>query len=639
MRAGSCRVGVAERLRARRVWCVVALVAVGCASGPSAGSVIVGPSVEGGAGGTLAGSAPGEVSPAEEVPAGGVPAGGGGMFAVQAEGEVPAQEMVVPDASGGGDGVLVLVSVAVDSLTVRWVQSFAPDAAGFRLRWRQRPVREGQEIVWQSADVGASVRTYAVGGLTAGTRYRLRLAALDGDGRESDMAVAGFETLAPPVRNLSGAAVAHDAVTLAWDGPADWSPVGYVVQWRRRGPNQFLGRLELPPGRRSQIVEGLTGGVEYVFRVTARTAAGWQSKPAALGFITPAAPDTDLVLEVSVPSYCIADEGTRRGGSPFGIDPDTHTEIVDPDAEFFDTAYRRDDVETVPLQWRITGGKAPYTLTVAGIRHSGAAGTTEITCAKAGLDLMDLPGHDTSVVEAGAKTLTIEAADATGDTTTNTATIEIIEFADTAGNWHQGDYLEPGRTYSHFGLFIEIPEGTQIAYRGVVEADDVYHAFSEPVDGSRITALLVDTRRGQEAPLPISRTVSRVNQSGETSRDLDAPLTASENALWDQFLANLRFTPFPEGDPRNEPPDPLSPSGRRAARQATVSAPQCSNDGTTLMDFTSGWWRPYGTVPGNTPVRHGLSCDRRVPRASRMHNPASPSAECSTSNSATTAPR
>ena len=319
VRAGSCRVGVAERLRARRVWCVVALVAVGCASGPSAGSVIVGPSVEGGAGGTLAGSAPGEVSPAEEVPAGGVPAGGGGMFAVQAEGEVPAQEMVVPDASGGGDGVLVLVSVAVDSLTVRWVQSFAPDAAGFRLRWRQRPVREGQEIVWQSADVGASVRTYAVGGLTAGTRYRLRLAALDGDGRESDMAVAGFETLAPPVRNLSGAAVAHDAVTLAWDGPADWSPVGYVVQWRRRGPNQFLGRLELPPGRRSQIVEGLTGGVEYVFRVTARTAAGWQSKPAALGFITPAAPDTDLVLEVSVPSLL-----HRRRGHPARRQPLRH---------------------------------------------------------------------------------------------------------------------------------------------------------------------------------------------------------------------------------------------------------------------------------------------------------------------------
>ena len=558
-----------------------------------------------------AGSAPGEVLPSGEVP-GGVPAEGGGMFAVAPPGEVPAEEMVVAADSDGGDGVLVLVSAGVDSLTVRWVESFAPDAAGFRLRWRERPVREGQELLWQSADVGASVRTYTIGGLTAGTRYRLRLVALDGDGGEDEVAVAGFETLAPPVRNLTGAAVAHDAVTLTWDGPADWSPVGYVVQWRRRGPNEFLGRLELPPGRRSQIVEGLTGGVEYVFRVTARTAAGWQSKPAAIGVITPAAPDTDLVLEISVPSYCIADEGRQFGGSPFGIDPDTYTEIVDPDAEFFETAYQRDDVETVPLQWRITGGKAPYTLTVAGTRHSGATGTTEVSCATAGLDLMDLPSHETSVVEAGAKTLTIEAADATGDTTTRTATIEIIERAHTAGNEHEGDYLEPGRTYSHFGLFIEIPEGTRIAYGGAVEADDVYDAFTELPEGSRITDILIQPSTGEEAPASISRTVYKLDEAGRIFPDFGTPLTDAENAMWDLFLANIRTTPFPEGDTRNEPPDPLAPSGRGAARQAASAAAQCSNDGTTLMDFTSDRWRPYGTVPNITPVRHGLSCDRLV---------------------------
>lgn len=496
-----------------------------------------------------AASAPREMLPDEGIP-GGLPGEGGGMFAVDPPGEVPAEEMVAPDPSGGGDGVLVLVSAAVDSLTVRWVESFAPDAAGFRLRWRERPVRDGQELLWHSADLGASVRTYTIGGLTAGTRYRLRVAALDDEGREGDMAVAGFETLAPPVRDLTGTAIAHDAVTLTWDGPADWSPVGYVLQWRHRGPNEFLGRLELPPGRRTQTVEGLNGGVEYVFRVTARTSSGWQSKPAAIGVTTPAAPDTGLALEISVPAYCIADEGRR-----------SRIDRIDADTGRIDTIYQRDNIASVPLQWRISGGKAPYTLTVAGTQHNGAAGTTEVSCATAGLDLQNLPSADTSVVEAGPKTLTIEATDTTGDTTTKTTTIEIIEFAHTAGDWHQGDYLEPGKTYNFFELFIEIPEGTSIAYRGVVEADDAYLAFSEPVSGSRITALLVDARTRQEAPLPISRTVSRVNESGGTRRDLDAPLTAAENALWDQFLANLRTTPFPEGDPRNEPPDPLAPSG------------------------------------------------------------------------------
>ena len=82
----------------------------------------------------------------------------------------------------------------------------------------------------------------------AHTRYRLRLTALDADGNDGAFAVAGFATLAPPVRNLSGTAVAQDAVRVSWDGPAGWSPVSYVVQWRLRGPNPFL-HLEARPHR------------------------------------------------------------------------------------------------------------------------------------------------------------------------------------------------------------------------------------------------------------------------------------------------------------------------------------------------------------------------------------------------------
>ena len=503
-----------------------------------------------------AGSVPEEVAAADEVPPDDVRAvdvpglmpPGGETFAVAPPDEVPAEEMVAADTSGGGDGVLVLVSAAVDSLTVRWAESFAPDAAGFRLRWRERPAPDGQELAWQSADLGASVRSYTITGLTAGTRYRLRLVALDGDGGEGDAAVAGFETLAPPVRNLTGTAVAHDAATLTWDGPAEWAPVGYVVQWRLRGPNPFLGRLELPPGRRAQIVEGLSGGVEYVFRLTARTAAGWQSKPATIGVTTPAAPDTDLVLDISVPAYCLADEGSPRG-----------SQRIDPDTERIETIYRRIDVASVPLQWRISGGKAPYTLSVLDTEHTGATGTTEISCARAGLDLENLPSHETSVVEAGAKTLTIEATDATGDTTTKTATIEIIEAAHTASDALDGDYLQPGRTYSFFGLLIEIPEGARIAYVGAVEADDVYDVFTEPPDGSRWTEFRIKLSTGEEAPPPFGRVVNLRDEHGTELSHYGEPFTDAENAFWDLFLANIRTTLFPEGDSRDDSPDPLSP--------------------------------------------------------------------------------
>ena len=304
---------------------------------------------------------------------------------------------------------------------------------------------------------------------------------MDADGERIKFAVAGFETLAPPVRNLTGTVVAHDAVRFTWDGPADWSPVGYVMQWRLRGPNEFLGGLELPPGRRSQIIDGLTGDTNYVFRLTARTAAGWQSEPATIGVTTPAAPPGDLVLEISVPAYCIADEGSPRG-----------SQRIDPETERVEDIYWRIDVASVPLQWRITGGKAPYTLTVLGTGHTGATGTTEVSCAREGLNLENLPSHETSIVEAGPKTFAIQATDATGDTTTRTATIEIIESAHTAGNWHEGDYLEPGHTYRFFGLFVEVPEGIRIAVGGAVEADDVYISFLELRASARLTELLID---------------------------------------------------------------------------------------------------------------------------------------------------
>ena len=181
---------------------------------------------------------------------------------------------------GGGDGVLVLASAGVDTLTVRWAERFAPDAAGYRLRWRPRPAPDDGELVWHSADVDGSVRSFTLGDLAAGTPYRLRLNAVDGDGTQGASAVADFKTLAPPPRNLTASVLAHDAVALNWDTPAGWAPVGYRLQWRLGGSGEFLAHLDVPPGRRTQTVTDLTGAQEYVFRLTARTTTGHHSDPA-----------------------------------------------------------------------------------------------------------------------------------------------------------------------------------------------------------------------------------------------------------------------------------------------------------------------------------------------------------------------
>lgn len=479
--------------------------------------------------------------------------------------DVPVGEMVAVGASDDGDGVLVLVAAGVNSLRVRWAESFAPDAAAFRLAWRLRPAAEGEELVWWGVDLDAEVREYTITGLVAGTRYRLRLTALEADGGNGEFAVAGFETLAPPVRNLTGTAVAHDAVRLSWDGPADWSPVGYVVQWRLRGPNEFLGRLELPAGRRSQTVEGLTGGVEYVFRVTARTAADWQSRPAAIGVTTSAAPEGTLRIDVSAPYHCVAEEGTSRGRGWGGPEEDRY--------------WVRQGVATVPVQWRISGGQAPYTVRVAGAETQGAAGVTDVTCALAGIDLNNLKDPDRNVVESGPKTITIEVTDTTGATTTSTHTVEIIEFLNSAGGATDGVTLRPGSTYYHWGRFFETPEGERIGLGGYrfVETFDgrrAYVVFRHVVEGNRNTEAAIDQATGER----VGTWVTILRSPRNWDADRGARLTPEDLAVWDLFFAGMRHTPFPEGDPRNEPPTPLAPSGTAAAGAQRVAATGTSID-------------------------------------------------------------
>ena len=532
----------------------------------------------------------------------GRPDGQGPSFEVLAVGDdVPVGDMVAADTSSDGDGVLVLVAAGTESLTVRWDGTFAPAAAGFRLQWRLRPAVEGEELVWWAVDLDASVRTYEITGLSAGTRYRLRLTALDADGNDGALAVAGFETLAPPVRDLSATAVTHDAVRVAWDGPADWSPVGYVVQWRLRGPNEFLGRLELPAGRRSQLVTGLAGGTEHVFRLTARTAAGWQSEPAAVGVTTPTAPPGDLTLEISAPHHCTAQEGTSRGHGSGGPEEDRYWVL--------------EGVASVPVQWRISGGQGPYVVRVGSAAATqGAAGTTEVTCAKAGIDLNNLKDPDIDVVESGPKTITLEATDATGATTTRTHTFEVIERVGSAGSFYGGVFLTPGRTYYNWGWFFETPEGEHIAYVGPVQAhltdggSTEIAAFRHVVDGARDTTAWFDIFSGElRGRWPIDET-----KGPDGDIDFYSLITLEERAVWDVFFASMRHTPFPAGDPRNEPPIPLAtePGGAASARQLAIAA-VCTDPLGNVVDTTTPRhsWRPYGQLPNGLP---GLRCSETV---------------------------
>ncbi len=194
--------------------------------------------------------------------------------------------MPVSDAGTGGapgalDGELVLVGAGVDWLSVRWVEGFAPDAAGFRLRWRQVPAGENG-VTWSGVDLAAEVREYRISGLKPGARYRLRLNALDGDLAPGALVAATFETLAPPVRGLV-ALPTLDGLRVGWNAPEGWVPAGYVLRWRVRGVEAFAGEVSLPAAARSHVVSGLSDAVEYVFRVNPLSSSGREGDPAKIG--------------------------------------------------------------------------------------------------------------------------------------------------------------------------------------------------------------------------------------------------------------------------------------------------------------------------------------------------------------------
>jgi hypothetical protein len=504
-------------------------------------------------------------------------------FEPLAVGVVAAEELVAAaGASGDGGGGLVLVSAGTGSLTVGWSAGFAAGSAGYLLRFRLDHVAEDvKPKVWQ-VGIDAGARSYEVLGLKPATRYRFELVPLDVDGTEGEPATGTFATLAPPVRNLSARVAAPDAVQLRWDGPPGWSPVGYAVQWRRRGVGAFEGRLEAPAGRRELTVTALAGGVDYEFRVTARTAGGWQSQPLAVAVATPAAPETTLRLEVSAPFHCIASEGL----------------IVSSEGSGEDLVWERGHVDSVEVQWRVSGGQAPYVVRVGGFETSAASGTTDVTCARAGIDLKRLTDPDVNVIEPGPKTITLEATDAAGATITRTHVVEINPLMRRAESFWAGGSFEPGRTFYGFGRFFETPEGEEFAFESRALADTfegnptMLAYFRRVVDGDRHTTAAIDLSTGDRVGVWVS------NREGTDAWDQDYGELPSpeELAAWDRFFAGMRSTPFPPGDLRNEPPAPLAPdAGGAVSGQQHIEPEPCKYlDGRDVDLGPAHLWRPFG---------------------------------------------
>ncbi len=518
----------------------LALLASSCASGPGGGLSTGGAASGGGAG----------------------PLAGAGL----AEGPSPGAGPAASLAAAEGAVSLVLLGAGVDSLTVGWGGGFASGAAALRLRWRDRPHEEPVDDagggVWESVDLPASARSYKITGLEPGGRYAVRLSALDAGGRETAALRGGFGTQAPPPGNLTATPLAHDAVTLRWSPPAGWSPTGYVIRWRPRGGADFAGRLNTPPGRTKQVIDGLTGGTRYVFRITALTPARRETPARSAGARTPPARAGGLTLKVDAPAECVTGEGSTLSMVdrqllyeqaerlwPEGSEGPTTEEwntLMNSEAVRRNT---RQGVASITVSWEISGGTAPYQISGAGVEGGGASGSAEVTCAREGVNLDDLDDAEAGVVDAGPKTFTLTAADAAGASATATVTVEIIKLAE------PGAVIASGSTHRSGLQYAQVPEGMEIVFEGLVNAT---YPLAEPGDaplppstrfryrqvtpGPRATEVQVNTITGEEIVRYVVMLTTR-HGIATWDRQPNMQLTPEENTLWNQYFNSLNVLP------------------------------------------------------------------------------------------------
>ncbi|MFI7591591.1 fibronectin type III domain-containing protein [Micromonospora sp. NPDC049359] len=175
----------------------------------------------------------------------------------------------------------------VTSATVSWT---APASNGSPITaYLVTPIRDGVTQPTLSFDASTTSRTLT--GLTAGSSYAFRVAAVNayGTSAASPVSAAVVPYTLPGAPTITSVTGGTTAARLSWTTPANGSsPItGYTVTPYLNGvaqaPQTFSGTATI------QVVTGLTGGATYTFRVAAINAAGTgpQSAPSAPVAVNP----------------------------------------------------------------------------------------------------------------------------------------------------------------------------------------------------------------------------------------------------------------------------------------------------------------------------------------------------------------
>ncbi len=189
---------------------------------------------------------------------------------------------------------------------------------------------------WRGGYAGsATERSAIIGGLTAGQTYRFKLAGRNsvGWGTISNIVAAVPAVTRPSAPSLSASSAGTGQVRLSWTAPAHTGGapiVDYGYQWSSDGGVTWRGGYAGTATDRTVVVDGLTPGEQYHFRLAARNSAGWGvTTPAVPAVSGSAAHTAALEPEEPTPQLSVTAESTP--GDPVAQEtaPEARTTVGD----------------------------------------------------------------------------------------------------------------------------------------------------------------------------------------------------------------------------------------------------------------------------------------------------------------------
>ncbi|QCX33451.1 cell surface protein [Caloramator sp. E03] len=166
-----------------------------------------------------------------------------------------------------------IISVNDGQVALSWLAAYAQDLSGYELEYKQ-----SDEDTWTNIQLGKVIK-YTVSGLVNDKEYDFRIRSRDISGNKSDSStvITGIPTdKTPPAvpKGLKIDSINYDcSVDLLWTANTESDIGGYEIAYARNGTSLWK-TIFVDASSTSQKISGLTGNVQYLFKIRSRDLKG-----------------------------------------------------------------------------------------------------------------------------------------------------------------------------------------------------------------------------------------------------------------------------------------------------------------------------------------------------------------------------